>query len=106
MVDVLQLFGRKLADIRNKKGLTQEDLAEIIGYSANHISKIELSRANPSFDLLLKVTNALDIDIKDLFDFRTEQSEEELKEKLKKIIEASHPKKLKMFYNIIKAIEI
>ena len=57
MADILYNFGRKLAEIRNQKGMSQEKLAEMIGYSTNHISKLELARTNPSFELLIKIAS-------------------------------------------------
>ena len=65
----LILLGKKIAEIRTGKGLTQEKLAEMVNYSANHIAKLESARTNPSFDLLVKIAKAMSIPVKDLFDY-------------------------------------
>lgn len=104
MSDILYTFGRKLAEIRAKKGISQEKLAEMIEYSPNHISKLELARTNPSFELLIKISNALDIELKELFDFSIEPNPEELKQKLHKYIDKASEKQLKLLHNLYKII--
>ena len=69
MNDTLVMLGKRIADLRTKRGFTQEKLAELIEYSTNHISKLELARTNPSFDLLVNISKALDVEMKELFNF-------------------------------------
>ena len=69
MDDKLVLLGKRIAHLRAKKGFTQEKLAEIVNYSTNHISKLELARTNPSFDLLVNIAKAFNIELKELFNF-------------------------------------
>ena len=60
-MDELILIGKRIAEIRCKRGLTQEKLAEIINYSANHIAKLESARTNPSFDLLVNFSKSISV---------------------------------------------
>lgn len=106
MVDTLHSFGRRLASLRNGKGISQEKLAEMINYSPNHISKLELARTNPSFDLLVKIADALEVNIKELFDFAEEPTSGEMKKQLHKHIDNISDKKLKLLYKICKVISI
>ena len=105
MSEILHTFGRKVAELRNKKGLSQDKLAEMIDYSTNHISKLELARTNPSFDLIVKLANALDIELKELFDFKVDPTSDELKMKLHKFIDGASDKQLKLIYNIYKVVD-
>lgn len=67
-------FGKKLKAIRNSRGLTQEQLAELIDVaSADVISLYELSKKFPSLDKIEKLTEVFDIDYNELL------SDEEIK---------------------------
>lgn len=61
-------IGKKIREIREKKGLTQESLSELTGMTRTTISKIEAGKFNASVDLLGKILSALDaeLDIKEL----------------------------------------
>ncbi len=44
---------------RKEKGLTQEDLAKMVGTKQSVISRLEKGRANPSVAFLMKLAHAL-----------------------------------------------
>lgn len=52
---------------RRKKGLTQTQLARIVGYSKNTISSLETSNYSPGVDLVFRLCLALEVDFMDLF---------------------------------------
>ena len=56
-----------LASIREARGLTQEDLSDLTGFSQSYISKIEAGKANPSLDTILKIAKALKAEPSELF---------------------------------------
>lgn len=103
MSNELEKLTKKIANIRNKKGITQEKLAEMVDYSPNHISKLESGRTNPSFDLLVKISKALNIELKELFDF--EENIENYKELLQYNLKLASDKQIKLMYKFYKAIE-
>jgi len=45
-------FGKRLKEIRTKRGLTQFKLAEIVEIDAKHMSLIETRRSFPKADLI------------------------------------------------------
>jgi transcriptional regulator with XRE-family HTH domain len=51
--------GRNVGRIRREKGLTQEQLAEISGFSQQYISGLELGRRNPTVVTLYELATAL-----------------------------------------------
>ena len=65
----------RLKIARAEKGLSQGDLAEVIGVSRNTISSIETGQFNPTAKLALILCIALDKKCEDLFYF-DEQLEE------------------------------
>lgn len=48
---------------RKKKGLTQKQLAEMCGISESAINRIESGKRQPSFDVLQKLSKALDCSV-------------------------------------------
>jgi transcriptional regulator with XRE-family HTH domain len=67
--DVEKRFGAKLAYIRKSKKLSQMKLAEIVDMNFNYIGQIERGEANVTIKTMRILANALDIELKDLFDF-------------------------------------
>ena len=59
----------RLKVARAEKGLSQGDLAEMIGVSRNTISSIETGQFNPTAKLALSLCVALDKKFEDLFYF-------------------------------------
>lgn len=53
---------------RKEKKLTQCELARNAGISNTYLSDIERERSNPSIETLNKIAEALQIDIKTLFE--------------------------------------
>lgn len=78
----LVLVGKRIAEIRNRRGLTQEKLSEMVNYSSNHIAKLESARTNPSFELLVNIAKALNVELKDLFDYNKTNTVEDMKKDL------------------------
>lgn len=66
-------IGKKIKQLRYKAGLTQEQLAERLGISAQSVSKWENSITMPDITLLPSLTGALGITIDELFDLTTDQ---------------------------------
>lgn len=63
----LNNFGKRMSEIRRKKGVTQEQLANIVELHRTYIGFIEQGKRNPSIGNVYKIANALDIALKDLF---------------------------------------
>ena len=63
-------LGQNIAIYRKEAGLTQEQLAEIVGTSTSNIGTIESRMYKPiSLKMLFKIAKALDVSPKDLLDF-------------------------------------
>ena len=62
-------FGAKLAYIRKSKKLSQMKLAEIVDMNFNYIGQIERGEANVTIKTMIVLANALDVELKALFDF-------------------------------------
>lgn len=65
-------LGNKIKHLRCKSGLTQEQLAEKLGLSAQAVSKWETAAAMPDITLLPKLAEEFGVSIDELFDLTTE----------------------------------
>ena len=66
---IYKSIGKRIKVLRENKGLTQEKLAEKTGLSLDFIGKIEVNINEPGLKSLIKIANALDVHIKELFNF-------------------------------------
>lgn len=64
-------IGKRIAEIRNEKELTQDELANACGVNRVNIAKIENGKYNVSIDILSKITDVLECKI-DFTDNKTE----------------------------------
>ena len=103
MKDTLVALGKRIAYLRNKRGLTQEKLAELVNYSTNHIGKLESARTNPSFELLVNISKALDVELAELFDFSEYQNNEYIKREFSNLITSDNAN-LKQLYRIYRCL--
>jgi transcriptional regulator with XRE-family HTH domain len=55
-------IGDKLKNLRIRRALTQQELADRAGVSSNALNRIELNKAEPHMSTLRKLAEALDVD--------------------------------------------
>ena len=63
------ILRNNLAEVRKEKGLSQSELAKMVGVSRNTISSIETGQFNPTAKLALILCIALDRKFEELFYF-------------------------------------
>jgi len=63
------ILKNKLKETRSEKGLSQQQLADMVGVSRNTISSIETGQFNPTAKLALILCIALDKKFEELFYF-------------------------------------
>ncbi|AXB56223.1 helix-turn-helix domain-containing protein [Flavobacterium fluviale] len=62
-------LGIHIRQLREKKGLSQQALADDCDITRNQIGRIERAEINTGIKTLIRISNALDIDLKELLDF-------------------------------------
>jgi len=67
--DYIQI-GLNIMRYRKEQGLTQEQLADMTGYTRNHIQRVETASSKPTVGLLLDVAEKLDIPMNRLLEIR------------------------------------
>lgn len=64
---LLRSFGRRLADVRKSKGVTQQQLAERVNMSVVAIAYIETGKRWTKLGTLNKIAKTLKVDIAEFF---------------------------------------
>jgi transcriptional regulator with XRE-family HTH domain len=64
---VVKALGKRIRELRDEKGWSQERLAEAAYLDRSYLAGIESGARNPSVRSLLKIANALKVQVGDLF---------------------------------------
>lgn len=66
---ILKKLGKRIQMLRMQRGITQEQLAELICSDRSYIGAIEQGRKSPSVYCLYEISVALETELKELFLF-------------------------------------
>ena len=64
--DARKVFASRLRQIRQLKGLSQEELADMAGLHRTYVGSVERSERNISIDNIERLAKALEVDILEL----------------------------------------
>nr|WP_326186053.1 helix-turn-helix transcriptional regulator [uncultured Oscillibacter sp.] len=78
-------IGSVICDLRRKRGMTQEQLAEAVGVSTPAVSKWETASSCPDVALLAPIARALDTDVNTLLSFTPTLSQKGLAALIKEV---------------------
>lgn len=99
----LKELGQKLKAARKKKGLTQQQLADISHVSLKHIQNCERGEKNPSFEILRALVQVLDISLDSLIAPNTLDDEQAANE-MRQIYLSCPPVARKTLLNLTRAL--
>jgi transcriptional regulator with XRE-family HTH domain len=67
-MDIRKRFGKRIKELRQARGLSQEVLAHLVEMDTNCISKIEKGEWDISIEMIQKLSIAFQINISNLFE--------------------------------------
>ena len=99
-------FGKRIKELRKRRGYSQEQLAEMLGIAQNTLSKIELGENFLTADTLEKLINALEVSPTELFDFEHHKEQVNLLEDIENYVNAikNDKEKLIVLHKITQAL--
>jgi len=62
-------LGARIKELRNNRGITQSKLALMVNSGQAHIHRIEAGKTSVGIDRIVKISDALDVSVKDLLSF-------------------------------------
>ncbi len=103
-MDNKKKLGLKIKELRKRKGLTQEELAELIQMEQNSISVMESGRNFPTLGTLEKIAKVLDVNLSDFFDYDYIEDIDVIKASTEDIISKMDDKQLRQLFKYLKSI--
>ncbi|AHW60660.1 Helix-turn-helix [Draconibacterium orientale] len=61
-----QKIGNRIRELRESKGVSQQNLAAICNFEKANLSRLEAGRTNPTISTLYKISEALEVSLSDL----------------------------------------
>jgi len=100
-----ELLGARIKEMRRSCGLSQEQLAEKIGVEPRHMSRIEVGKNYPTIDRLEKIAEALNVPLKDFFDFMHLDSPDTRALKIEELVKGMNEDYQRIIFKIVRAFE-
>ena len=93
-----QKIGQFLRECRKEKGITQEQLAEMLSVTNRSVSRWENGSNLPDLDILIEMADYYDVELRELLDGerKSEKMNKELEETVLKVAEYSNEDKIKL----------
>lgn len=68
-MDIKLLVEKRVRELRNSIGISQEELADLAGLDRTYITSVECGKRNISIVNIEKLANALQVSLKEFFSF-------------------------------------
>ena len=68
-MDIKLLVGKRVKELRNKLGISQEELADLAGLDRTYVTSVECGRRNISIVNIEKLARALKVSLAEFFTF-------------------------------------
>lgn len=105
MKTIQGLLGARIKELRKRKGLTQDQLAEQVDLASRYISLIEGGKSSPSLEVIARIASALGVEAKELFDFMHLDPERTSPEGLEKNLEGIDEGNRRLLYRIARLMK-
>lgn len=97
------LLGARIKELRRTKSLSQEQLAELVGLAPKFISRIEVGRSSPSLETIENIARALQVEIRDLFEFVHLQPGEITPQAIEELLQDMDDKTARTVFKMVRA---
>lgn len=101
-----ELIGNRIKELRKKRGLSQEKLSEKAEITPNYLSRVERGTENPTLDMFIRLANALEVEMWEVFDFdyNVRQGRKDLKVTVNKFFKEADEETLRLAVKIIRVM--
>lgn len=103
-MDNLQLFGKRIRELRKLKGLTQEQPAETAGLDVKQISNLETGNCFTTMQTIEKLADCFSCEIFQLFNFAHLKPKDDLIPVLNKKILRAEEKDVQLIAKLISCV--
>jgi transcriptional regulator with XRE-family HTH domain len=103
-MDIKEMIGARIKEIRAKNGLTQEAVAERMDISPKYLSSIERGKENPTLNTLIKLSESLEVNLGEMFSFVELEDPAKRKSQIKSLLSKADDAQLKIILKIVSAV--
>ncbi len=68
-MDIKQTVGKRIRELRNKLGVSQEEFADMVDLDRTYITSVECGKRNISIVNIEKIAKALNVSLSEFFNF-------------------------------------
>lgn len=72
-MDIKLLVGKRVRELRNSIGISQEELADLADLDRTYITSVECGKRNISIVNIEKLANALQVSLKEFLAFKSQE---------------------------------
>lgn len=103
---IQEQLGKRIQKLRKIRGFSQEKFAELIGIATNTLSSIETGNAFMTAPTLEKITQLLNISPAELFNFPSEQQNNDMYKNIMRKLEfiKSDDERLAILYKLVDSL--
>ncbi len=99
-----EYFGSRIKEIRESRGLNQEQLAEVVDMESRHLSRIETGKSFTTLENINKIAKALNVDINTLFAFQHKKDKNVLITEIDNYLSKANEEQIELAYKLIQAV--
>jgi len=99
-----KLLGARIKELRNGRGLSQEQLAERLEIDTKHLSRLETGVNAPTIDRLELIASVLDVDVHSLFEYGHLDSRCEQVSGIEEMLKQLDENDVKFVYRIVRSL--
>lgn len=103
-MDIKKMIGARIAEIRHKKGMTQDQLAERMEISPKYLSSIERGKENPTLNTLINLARCLNVDLGVIFSFPQIEDPAKRKTLIASLLNKADDDQLKLALKVLSSI--
>ena len=103
-MDIKQMIGARIAEIRAHEGMTQEQLAGKMGIGPKYLSSIERGKENPTLNTLISLSEALEVDLGEIFAFVQIEDPGKRKSVITSLLDKADDEQLRLAFKILSAL--
>jgi transcriptional regulator with XRE-family HTH domain len=98
MTSLAKQLGKRIKEVRESRKMLQATLAELIDMEPSNLSKLEGGNQMPKEENIAKIAQALNVEVRDLFDFRHFKKKDELKKLIAQTLDELEQNELEYVY--------
>lgn len=102
--DFIEKVGARIRNVRQRKGLSLQRLADMSDISQKNLGEIERGRANPTLLMLEKIADSLETSVTALMEVEHEQSRPEIIKEIYFLVSRANNRELEQLFRVVKAI--